>query len=90
MRFFFLQDYRQWLLAVSLGLVLAILVYLAFKSYAYSRARMGEKTEHELGYPDGLRGKDSPTPHFFFFLYLGFVIWAIFYVVLIGIEGAPY
>ncbi len=90
MRFFFLQDFQQWLLAVFLGLVLAILVYLAFKSYGYSSERAGEKAEQEFNYPDGLKGKNFPTPPFFLFLYLGFVICAIFYVIYIGIRGGPY
>jgi hypothetical protein len=90
MRFFVLQDFRQWLLSVFLGLALVILVYLAFRSYGYSSGRADEKAEQEFTYPDGLRGRNFPTPLFFLFLYLGFVIWAIFYVVYIGIIGGPY
>ncbi len=87
MRFFFLQDFQHWLLSVFLGLVLAILVYLGFTAYTDSRARVGEKEEEEFTYPDGIRGKNFPTPYFIIFLYLGFVIWAILYVIFIGMRG---
>ena len=90
MRFFFLQDYQHWLLAVFLGLVLAILIYLAFRSYGYSRARAGGRAEEEHGYPDGLKGRQFPTPPLIIFLYFGFVVWAILYVIYIGIRGGPF
>ncbi len=89
MRFFFLQDYQHWLLAVFLGLVLVILVYLAFRSYGYSSERADERAKQEFHYPDGLTGVNFPTPPFILFLYLGFVIWAICYVIFIGIFQGP-
>lgn len=87
MRFFFLKDFQHWLLALFLGLVLAILVYLGFTAYADSSARAKEKAEEEFTYPDGLHGRNFPTPFFIVFLYLGFVIWAILYVIFIGMRG---
>jgi hypothetical protein len=90
MRFFFLQDYQHWLLAVFLGLALVILVYLAFRSYGYSSERADEKARQEFNYPDGLKGTNFPTPPFILFLFFGFVIWAIFYVIFIGIRSGPF
>ncbi len=87
MRFFFLQDYQHWLLSVCLGLVLAILVYLGFTAFGDSSSRAGKKAEEEFSYPDGIRGKNFPTPVFIIFLYLGFVIWAVLYVIFIGLKG---
>ncbi len=87
MRFFFLQDFQHWLLSVFLGLVLAILVYLGFTAYTDSRARAGEKGEEEFTYPDGIRGKNFPTPYLIIFLYLGFVIWAVLYVIFVGMRA---
>lgn len=89
MRFFFLQDYQHWLLAVFLGIVLAILVYLAFRSYGYSNERADEKAQQGFNYPDGIVGRNFPTPPFILFLYIGFVVWAIIYVIYIGIMGGP-
>ncbi len=87
MRFFFLRDYQDWLLAFGLGLILAILVYLGFSAYEASSVRVNEKTGEEFAYPDGIRGKNFPTPTFIIFIYLGFVIWAILYVVFVGLRG---
>ncbi len=87
MRFFFLLDYQHWLLAFCLGLILAILVYLGFSAYEDSSSRSNKKTEEEFTYPDGIRGKNFPTPAFIIFIYLGFIIWAILYVIFVGLRG---
>ncbi len=87
MRFFVLQDYQHWLMAVFLGMVLAILVYLGFTAYSDSRARADEKSQQEHIYPDGIKGRSSPTPTFILFIYLGFFIWAILYVIFVGTKG---
>ncbi len=89
MRFFFLQDFQHWLLSVLLGLILAILVYLGFSAYGDASARADEKALGEFHhYPDGIEGRNYPTPTFIVFIYLGFIIWAILYVVYIGLRGA--
>ena len=90
MRFFFLQDYQDWLLSVSLGLVLAILIYLAFRSYGYSKAAAKGKAEEEHDYPDGLKGGNLPAPPFIVFLGLAFVVWAVFYVIYNCVRWGPY
>jgi hypothetical protein len=87
MRFFFLQDFQHWLLALFLGMVLAILVYLGFTAYEDSKTRAGQKGEEESTYPDGILAKNFPTPVFILFLYLGILIWAILYVVFVGMRG---
>ena len=87
MRFFFLQDFQHWLLSLFLGLILAILVYLGFTAYTDSRSRAGEEAEEEFTYPDGIRGRNFPAPLFIIFLFLGFLIWAIVYVIFIGMRG---
>lgn len=89
MRFFFLQDYQHWLLAVFLGILLAILVYLAFRSYGHSSERADERAGQDFDYPDGIVAKNFPTPPFILFLYIGFVVWAIIYVIFVGIKGEP-
>jgi hypothetical protein len=90
MRFFFLADYQDWLLSVFLGLVLAVLLYLAFRSYIYSSRRAGESARRPFEYPDGLKGRNFPTPPFMLFLYIGFAVWGICYVIFVGILGGPY
>ncbi len=87
MRFFFLKDYQDWLLSVGLGLILVILIYLALKSYNYSQERIRGREQEEFHYPDGIEGRNFPTPPFMIFLYIGFVIWAVCYVIFIGMKG---
>ncbi len=87
MRFFFLQDFQHWLLAIFLGGVLGVLLYLAFTAYRYSSGRADERAEQEFHYPEGLRGKNFRTPPFILFIYLGFVIWAICYIIFVGLRG---
>jgi len=82
-----LQDYQHWLMAVFLGMVLAILVYLGFTAYADSSGRARLKPEREFIYPDGIRGKGFQTPVFILFIYLGFFVWAILYVIFVGMKG---
>jgi hypothetical protein len=89
MRFFFLQDYQHWLLAVFLGIVLAILVYLALRSYGYTNARADGRSRETFDYPDGIVGRNFPTPPFILFLYIGLAIWIIIYVIYVGIMGGP-
>lgn len=90
MRFFFLQDYRHWLLAVFLGLVLAVFLYLAFRSHDYSRERADERARRIFRYPEGLKGQNFPTPPYMLFLYIGFAVWAVLYVIFIGIYHGAY
>ena len=87
MRFFFLLDYQHWLLSVGLGLVLVILVYLAFRSYGYSQEKSTGKAEERFTYPDGIEGRNFPTPPLILFLYIGFVVWAICYILFVGLKG---
>ncbi len=87
MRFFFLQDYQHWLLSVLLGVLLAILVYLGFSSYWFATRRADEKAQEAINYPDGIVGKNFPTTPLVLFLYIAFVIWAIIYVIFIGLMG---
>lgn len=90
MRLFFLQDYQHWLLSVFLGLVLAILIYLAFRSYGYARAAARGKPVVEHDYPDGLKGGNLPMPPFIILLCLAFVVWAVFYVIYVGVRGGAF
>lgn len=90
MRFFFLLDFQHWLLGLFLGLALAILIYLAFRSYDHSMGRADERAGQDFDYPDGIKGKSFPTPPFIIFVYMGFVVWMICYVIFIGISGGPF
>ncbi|OPY66858.1 MAG: hypothetical protein A4E57_02602 [Syntrophorhabdaceae bacterium PtaU1.Bin034] len=87
MRFFHLLDYQHWLLGLFLGLVLAIILYLAFTAYRYSSERADERAQQDFRYPDGIRGKNFPAPAFIIFIYVGFIVWTVCYIIFVGVRG---
>jgi amino acid transporter len=91
MRFFDLRDFQFWILAVFLGLISAVAVYLAFLSYRFSMGRKGGRpAEEEEEYPGGIKSAGNPVPPFLIFIIAGVLIWAIFYVFFLGIKGGPF
>ena len=89
MRLFALLDAQHLILGVFLGLVCAILIYLGFQSARYARPRKPEEEERESGYPDGLEIVNGPVPPLLLFLFAGFVVWFIFYVIFFGVQRGP-
>ncbi|MGA2957839.1 MAG: hypothetical protein ABSF48_19195 [Thermodesulfobacteriota bacterium] len=91
MRFFSVLDFQHEILAIFLGLVSALLIYLALRSFRYSPERKDEKgTEEEEFYESiWVRIQNHPVPPFLLFLILGFIIWFFFYVIIFGVKGGP-
>ncbi len=89
MRFFSILDYQHEILAVFLGLVTALLIYLAFRSYYFTRKPQEEESDRALEFPDEIHGVNHPVPPFLLFLILGFVVWFLIYVIFFGIRGGP-
>ncbi len=89
MRFFSVLDYQHELLGAVLGLVTALLLYLAFRSYYFTRKGNEELTEPKVDYPDELHGVDHRAPPFLLFIILGFIVWFFFYVIIFGVRGGP-
>ena len=84
MRFFSLLDFQYIVLLLFLGIVFLIALYLAF-----THDDNDEGEEMREAHPEAIREQDGPVPLVLMFLYLGFIIWAIVYVVIIGIRGNP-
>jgi len=89
MRFFSLLDFQHAMLLIFLGVIALILLYLAFYGHDFIFGR-GEKKEEIEEYPGGIQARNRPIPLILVFLYLGLVIWALAYVVVSGIKGAPF
>lgn len=89
MRFFWVLDYQHELLGAILGLVSALLVYLIFRSYYFTKERGDELMEQKFDYPDEIHGLNHPAPPHLIFVILGFIIWFVFYVIVFGIYGNP-
>ena len=88
MRLFALLDAQHLLLGIFLGLICAILIYLGFRSAGFAKPRKQAK-ERESGYPDGIEIENHPFPPLLLFLFLGFVVWFIFYVIFFGLQRGP-
>jgi hypothetical protein len=93
MQFFPLLDFQQLVLAFFLGAGFVFLVYVALSSYKQERGELspeeldklvrGELAEaHD---PEG--GRIAPV---LIFIYLGVVVWAVSYVVVVGINGPAF
>jgi len=89
MRLFALLDAQHLILGIFLGVICAILIYLGFRSAGYARPRKPVEEERESGYPDGLEIGNNPVPPLLLFLFIGFVVWFIFYVIFFGVQRGP-
>jgi hypothetical protein len=86
LRFFSLLDFRYYVLAIFLGLITVLVLYLSF-----GRTPSEEEDDRSdlIEFPDGLSSAKHPIPPILLFVYIGFVIWAIIYVIFLGILGEP-
>ncbi len=90
MRFFWILDYQHEVLGAILGLGAAIIIYLSFRSYYFTRERGDESKDQKFDYPDDIHGINHPIPPHLIFVIFGFFVWAIFYVLIVGIYGSAY
>lgn len=89
MRFFAVFDFQMVVLLTFLGLAALVLLYMAFGSSRFSRNQKEEEEEAE-DYPGGIKAARRPLPPILIFVYVAFVVWAVVYVVVIGIKGGPF
>ena len=90
MRLFTLVDFHHLLLGLFLGIAAAIVVYLAFRYGGNMNAGHGNGSDtHSEEYAEGLRIGDNPVPPVLVFVFIGFGVWFIFYVIFYGIFGKP-
>ncbi len=89
MRFFSLVDFQYAMLLIFLGLIALVLIYVAFFTYDFLPGKRDEGEEVEE-YPGGIQASNKPIPLILIFLYTGLAIWAVAYVVVIGIKGMPF
>jgi hypothetical protein len=73
-------------LLVFLGLAVLVLLYLAFSGYLLERERR-EKSEETEDYPEGIQVSRNPIPLILVFVYIAFAIWAVVYLIVIGLRG---
>ncbi len=86
MRFFSLLDFRYYVLAIFLGVIAALVLYVSFKR---TSSEAEDDRSDLIEFPEGLSSAKHPIPPILFFVYVGVVIWAIIYVIFFGILGKP-
>ena len=83
MRFFDILDTQHLVLGIFFGLIAALLVYMGF-GWPYSST--GKEDAGDIGsHPP----KSRPIPTALLFLFIGFAVWLVCYVIFRGIEGGP-
>ena len=89
MRFFVWVDFRYEMIALFLGGVFLILVYLAWTSYPKNRA-VGQtvKAGEESGYEVDAGNKHMPAPPFLILIIVGIASWAVsFFIYMWATRG---
>jgi len=90
-RFFEVLDFQHMVLAIFLGLVAALVIYMGFRGDRYRRMGSDVAEPHE-GEPDvaeKLGAGSNPIPPILIFLYAGFIVWCIVYAIYFGLKRGP-
>jgi hypothetical protein len=88
MQFFPLVDFQHFVLALFLGAIFLILVYLGFGSHGSREGPPEEKEEREILF--GEETVPNPVPPILIVVFLGAVVFALGYFILIGVKGPPF
>jgi Ca2+/Na+ antiporter len=83
MRYFILLDFQHWVLALFLGLLAVLFVYIAWSGYPSREAE--EPIHEELA--SGHGSSSHPIPPLLVFVFVGAILWLLAYVVMRGIYG---
>jgi hypothetical protein len=90
MLFFPLIPFQEVALAFFLGLVTFIFLYVAWASYPPGpQEEAGEdlKKPEARDLPEMPEAADNPLPPFLVFVYVGVAVWALAYLIVIGLRG---
>ena len=72
-----------------LGIVVLLLLIISIGQFVPTSGRKRNKKEREE-FSEGIQVSWNPIPLILIFIYIGFILWAIAYVVVIGIKGEPF
>jgi hypothetical protein len=88
MRFFNLFGFQHVVLFFFPTLILVILLYLGF-ARAYFQGKNSEERKKTIihTYPDGIEERNAPFPLILILTIAGFLLWAFFYILGIGLLG---
>jgi hypothetical protein len=88
MLFFPLVPFQEWILAFSLGLGTFLLLYLAWTSYPKD-STMGKSKPESQEIREAAEKSETPNnpiPPFLIFIYVGVALWALVYLIFVGLR----
>jgi len=88
MQFFPLVDFQHLVLAAFFGAIFLILVYIAFGSHGDRGDSPAGKEEREILF--GEEAAKNRIPPILIAVFLGVIVFALGYFILIGIKGPPF
>ncbi len=86
MRFFETIDFQHLVLAICLGLAAALVIYAAFRNGRTEGRREEAPMSEGRSVPEVPRTGQNRVPPVLIFLYAGFVVWFIIYVIYFGLH----
>ena len=89
MRSFPLFDFQIVVLLSFLGLIALLLLYIALTKITLPPVSGRGRQEPEQ-FPDGIETSQGPIPLILIFVYAGFLVWALAYVIIIAIGSEPF
>lgn len=89
MRYFPLLDFQTVVLLIFFGLIILLLLCIAFAGRVFSKGKK-EREEEIEEFPEGIQTMNKPVPLLLIFIYAGFIIWILAYVIFIGLRGGPF
>jgi hypothetical protein len=88
MRFFPLEGFRDIILFLFPTLIFMILFYVAWSRSHFRTKDSAEREKQVLHvYPDGIEDRNAPFPLILILIILGYVLWAILYMLGIAYMG---
>jgi hypothetical protein len=88
MRFFTVLDFQRTILALTLGAILLIAIYLTWKGYPRDRDHLDDPAR-EANIDFIPASEHHPVTPLLLFLYVAVALWVVGYLVVIGIFGGP-
>jgi hypothetical protein len=88
MQFFSLVAFQHWVLAIFMGFVALLLIYLSLGSHHRRLEEEREPEERDIFF--GPEHEKNPMPPVLIIVFLGVIVFALGYFVLIGIIGPPF
>ena len=84
-----LQQEQSLILILFGGLILVLIIVLAVWSHHLNLARRARRETEQppAEYPDGLREQNNPVPLFLILVIAAVLIWALIYVIAVGVGG---